>query len=176
MVSAEKAREVATRAGIEVGAVGLGMVIAGPAGALIAGAIKPVVELVALREGRGLKNAEFLALAAMETTGLSPEEFASWARDKEGRTMLFTSAVKAAFNTMSQSKVSALAKALRNNLGDDHKLDLGIIIVAALDDLESPHIQVLSAMVNDDPVRLTSESFADGAWPLSGLRAKFPSL
>jgi hypothetical protein len=37
----------------------------------------------------------------MEATGLSPEEFTSWAQAKEGRTMLFTSAVESAFNTMS---------------------------------------------------------------------------
>jgi len=176
VVDSEKVKEVVGRSAIEVGAVGLGLVIAGPAGALIAGAIKPVVELVAIREGRGLRNAEYLATAAMEATGLSAEEFTAWASAEEGRTMLFTSALQAGFNTMAENKVAALAKVLRNNLGDDHKLDLAIVIVAALEDLEAPHVQVLHAMVNDEPVRLTSEQFAEGAWPLSGLRVKFPSF
>jgi hypothetical protein len=176
MIDSEKVREVAAKSAIEVGAVGLGFVIAGPAGALIAGAIKPVVELVALREGRGLRNAELLAIAAMDATGLSPEEFTSWAQAKEGRTMLFTSAVESAFNTMSQVKVSALARVLKENLVDDAKIDLGILIVAALGDLDTPHLRVLRAMVLDEPIRLVSEEFAEGAWPLSGLRERFPSL
>lgn len=79
-------------------------------------------------------------------------------------------------NTMAENKVAALAKVLRNNLGDDDKLDLAIVIVAALEDLGPPHVQVLNAMVNDEPIRLTSESFAEGAWPLSGLKVKFPAF
>jgi hypothetical protein len=176
MVDSERVREVGTRSAIEVGAVGLGLAIAGPAGALIAGAIKPVVELVAIREGRGIRNAESLAVAAMEATGLSADEFTAWASAKDGRTMLFTSALEAGFNTMAENKVAALAKVLRNNLGDDDKLDLAIVIVAALEDLGPPHVQVLNAMVNDEPIRLTSESFAEGAWPLSGLKVKFPAF
>ncbi len=164
MVDSERVREVGTRSAIEVGAVGPGLAIAGPAGALIAGAIKPVVELVAIREGRGIRNAESLAVAAMEATGLSADEFTAWASAKDGRTMLFTSALEAGFNTMAENKVAALAKVLRNNLGDDDKLDLAIVIVAALEDLGPPHVQVLNAMVNDEPIRLTSESFAEGAW------------
>jgi hypothetical protein len=176
VVDSEKTKVVATRAAIEVGAVGLGLAIAGPAGALMAGAIKPVVELVAVREGRGLRNAEFLAQAAMEELGLSAEEFAEWAKDKEGRLLLFTSAVEAAFNTISDNKVQALAKVFRNNLGSDDKLDLGTVIVAALNDFSPAHIKVLHGMTYDEPIRLTTGKFADGVWPLSGLKVKFPSL
>jgi hypothetical protein len=175
-VGKEEVKKVVRRSAIEVGAVGIGLAIAGPAGALIAGAIKPVVELVAIREGRGLRNAEVLALAAMDATGLSPEDFTAWVSVKEGRTMLFTSALEAAFSTMNKNKVDALAKVLHSNIGNDDRLDVGIIIVAALADMESPHIQVLHAMVHDQPIRLTIEKFAEGAWPLSGLRVKFPSF
>ncbi|MFY1651571.1 hypothetical protein ACN27J_11850 [Solwaraspora sp. WMMB762] len=176
MVDADKAKQVATRSAIEVGAVGLGLAIAGPAGALIAGAIKPVVELVSIRERRGLRNAEILAEVAMEVTGLSAEEFTAWASARDDRTMLFTSAVQAAYSSMAKNKVDALSRVLRNTLGDDDKLDLAIVIVAALEDLEPAHVRVLSAMVNDDPVRLTSERFVDDAWPLSGLKVRFPSF
>lgn len=87
--------------------------------------------------------------------------------------MLFTSAVESAFNTMNQAKVSALARVLKENLVDDAKIDLAILIVAALSDLDSPHLRVLRAMKLDEPIRLVSEEFAEGVWPLSGLRKRF---
>ena len=74
----------------------------------MAAAVKPALELVALRESRGMRHIERLVEAVTEATGLSPEEFEAWAKSTDGRLMLSTSAIQAAYNTTSSRKVTAL--------------------------------------------------------------------
>ncbi|MET7969108.1 hypothetical protein [Micromonospora sp. NPDC005305] len=62
--------------------------------------------------------------------------------------MLTTRAIQAAYSTMYDQKVKAVAAVLTENLQDDAQLDLGVLAVAALADLEAPHVRVLNAVVN----------------------------
>lgn len=177
MTKSDQARQVATRTAIEVGTVGLGYAVGGPVGALVAAAIKPALELVAVRERRGLRNIEKIVESVTEATGLSPDEFAAWANSADGRLMLITSAIQAAYNTLYEQKVAALARVLTENLRDDARLDIGILIVAALADLEAMHVRVLHSMEKQDLPRLPKgEHHRPGGAAQSQLEQHFPNL
>jgi len=85
---------------LEVGVTGVDLVIGGAFGALVAAAVKPAVELVAFRERRGLENINRIVESVTESTGLSPDELAAWARGTDGRLMLTTNVIQTAYNTL----------------------------------------------------------------------------
>lgn len=152
MEQRDEARRLVARTAVEVGTAALGLAVAGPAGALVAAAVKPALELVAVRESRGMRHIEQLLEAVTEATGLSQEEFAAWAKSTDGRLMLATSAIQAAYNTVYDRKVAALAAVLSKNLADDAQLDLGNLAVNALADLEPVHVRVLHAFLGGMPL------------------------
>ncbi|MGA4731926.1 hypothetical protein ACPB67_31275 [Micromonospora taraxaci] len=177
MTKREAARQLAARTAIEVGTVGVGLAVAGPAGALGAALIKPALELVAVRDRRGIRNVERLVEAITESTGLSAEEIEAWAKSKDGRLMLTTGAIQAAYGTMYDHKVAALAAVLTENLQDDARLDLGILIVTALADLEAAHVRVLDAIVDGSlPSRPDGADQFPGVALQSQLEEQFPNL
>lgn len=177
MAKSDEARRVVARTAVEVGTVGLGLAVAGPVGALVAAAIKPALELVAVRESRGLRQIEQLVEAVIEATGLSPEEFEAWAKSTDGRLMLSTSAIQAAYNTTYDRKVTALAAVLSENLEDDAQLDLGILVVTALADLEAAHVRVLDAVMGSSlPPRPDGGEHMPGVVVQSQLERYFPNL
>ncbi|MEU9827946.1 hypothetical protein [Micromonospora chersina] len=143
----------------------------------MAAAVKPALELVAVRESRGMRHIEQLVLAVTEATGLSPEEFEVWAKSTDGRLMLSTSAIQAAYNTTSERKVWALAAVLAENLEDDAQLDLGILIVGALADLEPAHVRVLHAVLEASlPPRPDGSEHVPGVVIQSQLEEGLPHL
>jgi hypothetical protein len=158
--------ETAARTAVEVGTVGLGLAIGGPVGALVAATIKPALELIALRERRGLDNIERVIESVTESTGLSPDELAAWASSSDGRLMLTTNVIQTAYNTLYEAKVAALAVVLAEKLRDEAQLDIGAVTVAALADLEAMHGRVLHAIERVDLPRR----------PQSQLEAYFPNL
>ncbi|MET8092101.1 hypothetical protein [Micromonospora sp. NPDC005220] len=175
MSRGEEVQRVAVRTAIEIATAGLGL--AGPVGALVAASIKPALELVAVREGRGMQNIADVVTGVREATGLSPEEFGQWAGSSDGRLMLATSAFQAANNTMHEGKVKALAAVLAEGINDDAKLDLSLLIVAALTDLEAAHIRVLDAMVNtNSDAHIAYPDVEGNRWPSSILEGRFPGL
>jgi hypothetical protein len=82
VIEGAQSRETAARTAVEVGTVGLGLAIGGP---VIATAVKPALELIAVREQRGLDNIEQVVESVTESTGLSPDELSAWARSDEAR-------------------------------------------------------------------------------------------
>lgn len=171
------ARQVATRTAIEVGTAGLGYAVGGPVCALVAAAIKPTLDLVAVREERGLRNIERVVELVAEATGLSPEDFAAWANRADGRLMLATNAIQAAYNTLYEEKIAALATVLAENLRDDARLDISVLIVAALADLEAMHVRVLNSIEGQDlPRRPDDRDHILGVVIQSQLEEHFPNL
>jgi hypothetical protein len=172
-----RAWDAIDRTALEIGVTGAGLVIGGPLGALVAAAIKPALELVALRERRGLENIERIVEAVAESTGLSPDELAAWARDTDGRLMLTTNVIRTAYNTLYEEKVAALAMILVENLRDDARLDISAVIVATLVDLETTHVRVLHAIEREDlPRRVDDRDHVPGVALQSQLEAYFPNL
>ncbi|MBQ0994694.1 hypothetical protein KBX08_32040 [Micromonospora sp. H61] len=177
MTKREAAGQLTARTAIEVGTVGIGLAVAGPVGALGAALLKPALELVTVRDRRGLRNVERLVEAVTESVGLSADEFEAWAKSKDGRLMLTTGAIQAAYSTMCEHKVKALAAVLTENLQDDAHLDLGVLVVAALADLEAAHVRVLDAMVNGPlPPRPEGTTDKPGVALQSQLGEQFPHL
>jgi hypothetical protein len=181
MVDAEKARQTAARAALEVGVVGLGAALAGPVGALggaaLAAGVKPAIELLAVRESRGLRNIQHLMDAITEVTGLSPDEVPAWAQSREGRLALTTHTFQSAYDTLNENKIRAFATLLKNNIDDDAKLEMADVFVTALANIETPHIRVLDAMVGHYRCpRKTEDQYPPGVWGLWGLKFRFPGL
>jgi hypothetical protein len=180
-IAEERDRQLAARTAVELGAAGVGALLAGPlgatAGAILVAGIKPAVELLAVREARGVRNIQELMKAIMETTGVPLEDLATWVKSEDGRFALVTRAFQSAYDTLSDQKVRALAAVLRESLNDDAKLDIAGLIVAALSDLESPHIRVLDAMIRGprSPGE-TEDQYPPGVWGLYGLRIRFRNL
>lgn len=100
MIKEAQGREVATRTALEVGVTGVGLVIGGPFGTLVAAAVTPVLELVALRKRRGLENINRIVESVTESTGRSPDKLAAWARGTDGCLMLTTNVIQTAYNTL----------------------------------------------------------------------------
>jgi hypothetical protein len=172
-----QAWEAVDRTALEVGVTGFGLAIGGPFGALVAAAIKPALELVALRERRGLDNIERVIESVTESTGLAPDELAAWARSTDGRLMLTTNVIQTAYNTLYEVKVAALATVLVENLRDDARLNIGAVIVAALADLEATHVRVLHAIDKEDlPPRPDDLDHVYGVAIQCQLEAYFPNL
>jgi hypothetical protein len=69
----------------------------------------------------------------------------SYQRELTGRVLA------AAARTPLEAKLPALARVLANGLDGSTKIDRAFIYAAALDDLEAPDVQVLSAVAHDDP-------------------------
>src|SRR5262245_34667847 len=110
-------------------AAGLGLAIGGPGGAVVGAAAAPLLELLADRQKRAANNIQRLADAICEMTGLSADEFAAWARDREGRIIVVSAAIRAAFDAISEQKISALASVLKENVYDDAKLDVSSLVI-----------------------------------------------
>jgi hypothetical protein len=172
-----QAWDAAVRTALEIGVTGAGLVIGGPLGALVGAAIKPTLELVALRERRGLGNIERVVESVTESTGLSPDELAAWARSTDGRLMLTTNVIQTAYNTLYEAKVAVLATVLVENLHDDARLDIGMVILAAWADLEAMHVRVFHAIEGQDlPRRPDGLDHVPGVATQSQLEEYFPNL
>ncbi|MEV4347860.1 hypothetical protein AB0J83_25675 [Actinoplanes sp. NPDC049596] len=142
---------------------------AGHPGALIGAASVPLIELLVARNDRGARNLQIFADELATISGLSPESVAVWARHSEDREDLVTHALEVAFAARARRKVEALARVVADNLHDDARLDLSQMIVAALGQLENPHVRVLHVLVHESP---------EGAktWHCAGLKERLPGL
>jgi hypothetical protein len=120
---------------------------------------------------------ELLIEMVTELCGVSVDEFAAWATEGDGRFFLVTSALQAAYNAKTKQKIRGLARVLAENLHDDARVDLCSLVVAALAELEPPHVRVLHTFVHEVPTftspRISTES---DAWPCAQLKERLPNL
>lgn len=177
MTVQRRAAETAKKAGVQLAGAGIGLATGGPLGALVGAASVPIVELVVLRERQSLRNMELLIEMVTELGGVSVDEFTAWAQGRDGRFFLVTSALQAAYDAKAKQKIRGLARVLAENLQDDARLDLCSLVVAALAELEPPHVRVLYTLVHDVPPvtspRIRSES---DAWHCAQLKEHLPNL
>jgi hypothetical protein len=159
----------------------------GPAGSVVGAALGPLLVPVAeeiFREvgmdGRR-RSGEALA-AACEASGLSAEETVRRALGNEKSRLLSATAIVAATHTAWEDKVRTLGRSLASGLlaADDAEVDSEQLIMAAIADMEGPHLALLDLLVawrppqleeGTNPIRLDihenphSRPF-DGVWPV----------
>jgi hypothetical protein len=167
---------VAKKIIIETAAVGIGTLVGGVPGALVGAAAVPLLELVALRDQSAIRNTDRLGQMVTDLSGLTVEQVAAWARERDDRLVLTTAAVHAAFNAATEEKIAALARVLAENLQDDARLDVGLLIVQAISDMAAAHVRVLHAVVRAELP--TAEGFELGpdVFAQSQLESRFPNL
>jgi hypothetical protein len=131
----------------------LGLVIGGPAGALIGAASGPLLVPFAERiwaEFRGDAQARggvVVGVAAHERGVDLQQLLEQVLAGSEAQQLLAGLAIQAASQTTSHDKIRALGRALANGLVDDEAVvDEQLLLVRALEDLEAPHIGVLNMM------------------------------
>lgn len=149
----EESKKGVKDARLDVGAgalalsAGLAFTPLGPVPAAIAGATAPALKLSykllsrarARREDRGARALE--QAAKILDAGL--DIFEERTAHDEARLELLARVLEAAERTPLERKVTALARVLAEGLGDGGSAHEGLILAAALADLEAPHVAVL---------------------------------
>jgi hypothetical protein len=121
----------------------------------------PVAEQV-LREvgmdGRR-RSGEALA-AACEASGLSAEDTVRRALSNDKSRLLSATAIVAATHTAWEDKVRTLGRSLASGLlaADDAEVDSEQMIMAAIADMEAPHLALLDLLVAWYPIELAEET------------------
>jgi hypothetical protein len=133
-----------------------------------------LIELMVVRNQRSARNMQAFAEGLVNVSGLSTELIAAWAKENQGREDLLAYTLEVAFTARSRRKIDGLAKLVSDNLHDDAKLDLSQMVVAALEQLENPHISVLHVFVHENP----GSSELDGVrtWHCAALKKRLPGL
>jgi hypothetical protein len=177
VIEHEEASELAVRMSIEAGAAGAGFLLGGPVGAILAPAVVPLMELVALRRRRAAANVELFSKILSDTTKRTPKEIAEWGRSPEGRMFLLTSAMQAAYLAQADAHVRGLARVVAVGVNNDDQIDYSRLKIGALAQLDEPHLRVLTAMVRDidkRPPYPTDQ--APGSWLTSQLAEYMPGF
>ena len=148
-------------------AAGVGARLGGPLGAAAGGGMTPYLTALVdnvldewRRDQRG--NIADMAAAAAATGGFSPGELGG-RMGRSPRTRLLTAtAAESAAKTAWPPKVRALGRVLADGLiaGDEAQIDIVQLALAAMTDLERPHVMVLDLLANygvvnggEDPAR-----------------------
>ncbi|MGH3482130.1 MAG: hypothetical protein ACRDPQ_02730 [Nocardioidaceae bacterium] len=133
-------------------AASIGAAIGGPPGAIIGAAVAPGMTEVARRVGGEFarhrdRSAAGVVDAAATDMGVNAEGIDAKIQSTPGGLELAGEAVWAGWQTLNEQKVRALGRALANGLRDDGaRIDQERLIIAALADLEAPHIKLLDYM------------------------------
>ena len=142
-----------------------GLPFGGPVGAVVGAALGPLLVPVAeeifrevSRDGRR-RSGEALA-AACEASGLSAEETVRRALSNEKSRLLSATAIVAATHTAWEDKVRTLGRSLASGLlaADDAEVDSEQMIMAAIADMEAPHLALLDLLVAWSPLELAEET------------------
>jgi hypothetical protein len=169
--------EITKKAGAQAIGAGIGLAVGGPPGAVVGAASVPLIEFLVTRNERGARNARHFTdlLAAM--SGLSPDLISAWASGEEDRQELVGWAMEVAFKARAKRKIEALARVVAENLHDDARLDLSLLVVSALEQLESPHIQLLDVLVNESPATMRKKTGSpERTWHCASLKVRLPGL
>lgn len=152
----EEQREpgVGTQAIVAGVAAGGGALLGGPLGAMVGAGMTPyLVALVGKVQDEWRRNQSEnianMAEAAMNTAGLSPEELAERMGRSQRTRLLTATAAESAAKTAWPHKVRALGRVLADGLiADEAKIDVVELALAAMTDLERPHVAVLDLLAN----------------------------
>ena len=143
-------------------AVGLGAVagavVGGPLGAVVGATLGPLLEPVAAHVwdelGASGRRRTGEALAAAVDSGIPLEQLLSRVNSSERTQLLAGYALAAASRTAWQDKVRTLGRSLAAGLlaEDDARLDTEQMIIAAIADIEGPHLSLLDLLVSYEPI------------------------
>lgn len=129
---------------------GVGLLIGGPAGAVAGAAMLPLLAVALQRAGSeiGILRSRSAAAALDEASrrlGCNADQVVQLATQSPEAAQLLAETLTAAARTVNENKIRALARALANGLRDDEaRPDEQQLIVAALAEVEAPHIKVLT--------------------------------
>ena len=170
----EKRRDRYQRAIAAGAGAGIGVIMAGPAGAIVGAALGPVLEPFAAKvwsevgaDGRR-RGGEVLA-SACEALDCEPEILDAMIGTSDRTRLQAGIALSAAARTAYPPKVRVLGRALAAGLiaTDDAKIDVQQLIMAALADIEAPQASLLELLACWQPGR-TQDGFV--AVPLTQSR------
>ncbi|MDP9401827.1 MAG: hypothetical protein M3P85_00525, partial [Actinomycetota bacterium] len=138
---------------LAVAAVGVGLQLAtgDEAGTVVGGIVPPALLLayrldVASRERRAARAARTLEVAT-DDLGVDLPGLERLALRDDGRASLVARVMAASANAVTaQEKVEVLGHVLATGLGADDRLDEALLLAAALDDLEAPHVRTLTSL------------------------------
>lgn len=132
------------------------------------------------------RGGESVLEEAVEASGMSADQLAAAAADSPERLLLAGTALEAGTRTVNADKWRALGRSLANGLTDDALVDPELLIVAALADIEAPHIKVLRHVAEEwppvwtlaGPQSFTREAAQPGepVWSAKDLGAALPEL
>lgn len=157
----------------------------GPAGPFVTAATAPYLELLAQgvwdKFGEDVKDRIFAMLGwAWHATGLSSVRFARRIGRNERTRLLTATAMTGAATTSWPPRVAAIGKLLATGLiaDDEDELDLVALALAAMAEMDRPHVTLLDLLVNFAPNFTTASSEAqpycsqvpEGAGWLAGRR------
>lgn len=158
-MSAERKRDEAAEVGAKAAAALMGSAIAGPAGAVAAAALEPLLKNLIIQAWQeiGLLRQRSVGVMVQEAADhleISPQELVEKAWESTEKTQLFADAMYQAAQTFNSKKIRALARAVANGLRDDEaRPDEEMLIVNALSDVEEAHIKVLQLLSGHPSLR-----------------------
>lgn len=173
-------RLAATTAAAAGGLVGYG--IGGPEGALIGAASPGAVDLAwqlgnRALQGRLTRGSRTLDIAA-EQLDIDLDQLAERATADAARLELLARVLEAAGRSPIEDKVAALGRTLASGLDPAGQVDEALVLAAALDDLEAPHIQMLALIVEHEVATVVARCPDTGkaGWNTDQLRDALPQM
>lgn len=134
----------------------IGAAIAGTEGAVVGGFSAPALEHAVKWIGdrwrrQSLTSGTQVLADAATAAGQQPDELAQRLAEDPKRLQLAGLTLAAATMTTDQDKLRALARALAAGANDDALVDPEMLAVAALTDMEAPHVKVLQHLADGAP-------------------------
>jgi hypothetical protein len=130
--------------------------LAGTTAGAVAAAASPLVTKIFATIGQrhvaqAQRSGEAVLEAALYASDLTPEQLEAAAAESAERLLLAGSALEAGTRTVNADKLRALGRALANGIKDDALVDPEMLAVAALADMEAPHVKVLRHVAEEWP-------------------------
>lgn len=156
--------------------------LAGPEAGGMAAAASPVVkhafDSISERWHRRSRRSGEAVPEAADEAGLPPLEVAGRAGEDPRLLALAGAALNAGMGTADPDKVRALGRALASAFDDEARVDLEVLTVAALTDMEAPHVKVLRRMKEARSATYVRTSGPCRtplyAWPMADLQRLVP--
>lgn len=137
---------------------GAGLIAAGPVGlvggALLGPLLEPLVDKIwGEVSGGGRRRATQVLTSAAEAADRPVEEIAELSRASDQSLLLAGTAMSAATRTAWDGKVRTLGRSLASGLlaTDEAQIDTEQLIIAAISDIEGPHLALLDLLVSSEP-------------------------
>lgn len=151
--SATESDEASTALEVSAGVVAalVSLVVPEPMRGVVAHGLAPVLSSVqehiyhkwnAIR----IENSAHVIEDAAFNLGISPEGFLDVVREDPKLLALTAQAMNVAASTVLQQKIKVLGRLVANGVQDEAKVDESVMFLAALQDIEAPHIDVLLEM------------------------------